>query len=173
MLVARASRGLAAALLVAVTTFAVTRPLMRAVSLTDNGEQQFSWTGSAGILIGYVVCLTPGTVLRSVTSRWWGTLVFAVGVGLLLYTAVAIGTDELSYAHAMTPWRWLLLAGLLAAMAAAYLVAVYGCWRVAGRIRAGGTVAAPAPARQPVRARVQRRANAVRLRDESGAAPRS
>jgi hypothetical protein len=173
MLAARASRGLAAALLVAAVTFAVTRPLMRAVSLTDNGSQEFSWSGSAGILIGYVVCLTPGTVLRSVTARWWGTLVFAAGVGLLLYTAVAIGSGELAYAQAMTAWRWLLLAVLLAAMAAAYLVAVYGCWRVADRIRAGGSVEAPTSARQPVRPRVHRRADAVRRRDNAGAAPRT
>jgi hypothetical protein len=47
---------------------------------------------------------------------------FAAGAGVLIFEAVSIGLDETSSADAMTPVRWALLAVVLGAMIATYVV---------------------------------------------------
>jgi hypothetical protein len=102
----------------------LTRALMRAVVLITEGTPEFSWTGTLGIAIFYVVALLPGAVALAYSDGRWPYLLFGAGIALLALQAVAIGTQETAQATGLSLWRWALLALILLTMLCVYAAQV-------------------------------------------------
>src|SRR3954465_7724126 len=93
---------------------------MRAVVLLTEGTPQFSWAGTLGIAIVYVVALLPGAVALAYSDGRWPYLVFGGGIAFLAFEAVAIGAQETAHATGLSVWRWVVLVVVLAAMIGVY-----------------------------------------------------
>ena len=117
---------------------------MRTVSTVVGTEPEFDLVSSIGIAVIYIAFLLPGCVALAWSHARWPWLLFAGGVVVLMFEAVAIGMEETSSAQAMTPVRWVLLVVVLGAMLATYAAqfAVAARW---ARLTPGG-----APAGRPV-----------------------
>jgi hypothetical protein len=146
-------RAVAAAAVPALVSAVITRVLMRVVTLLVNGEPHFSAAGSIGIAAFYTLAMLPGCLALAFSRSWWPWLLVAAGGLFLLVEAVAIGLDETSAAHGMTPLRWMGLVGVLVVMLAVYTAqalvsarwARHGVASVARRSSPDPGLAAPAP----------------------------
>lgn len=126
--------GFAAAAVWGVASAAVTRVLMRGITLTVGGTPGFSWVGTLGIAFVYVLALLPGAVALACSSRRWPVLLLGAGAAFLLFQAVAIGTQETVAAADLTTAEWAGLAALLAAMALTYAAQFVLVYRTAREI---------------------------------------
>ena len=70
-------------LLITVPAAIVSRLMMRAISHFSHGPTEFSWGGTIGIVLFYVLAVLPGAVAAAFTTRRWRWLVMA-GPTLLL-----------------------------------------------------------------------------------------
>jgi hypothetical protein len=133
---ARIARGALAAAVPGVVSAAVTRLLMRAVAVALRLPTGFSLGASFGIAVFYAIALAPGCLALALTRRRWPWVIFAGGVGLLLFGAVNIALDETRSAYDLTTGRWALAIVLLTAMAVVYALHFWWAARWA-RHRAG------------------------------------
>ncbi len=117
-------RGFAAAAVAGAGSALITRALMRAVVLLTNGDPEFSLGALLFIALFYMLALLPGCLALARTRAWWAWLLLAAGVMLLAFEAVAIGLDETTATHDMTPGRWSLFVAVLVSMLATYAIQV-------------------------------------------------
>lgn len=126
--------GFVAAALWGLLSAAITRLLMRAVTLLTRGAPDFTWVGTIGIAVAYVVVLTPGAIALAYSGRRWSRVLFGLCAAYLAYTAVVIGIAETSsHALGLTAWRWAGLIAVLLAMLAVYTAQVVLVYRTASR----------------------------------------
>ncbi|MCZ2841701.1 hypothetical protein O2W19_07695 [Modestobacter sp. VKM Ac-2980] len=98
---------------------------MRAIALVTNGAAEFSWVGTAGITVFYVVVLLPGAIALAYRPGRLASVVFAAGVVFLAFEVLAIGIADVSaHAEGLTLWRWAGVAALAVAMLAVYAAQV-------------------------------------------------
>jgi hypothetical protein len=139
-------RGARAAVLWGLVSAALTRVLMRAVTLVTEGPAQFTWAGTMVIAVVYVAALLPGAVALAYSAGRWPWVLFGGGVAFLAYRAAVTGLEEIAHAGGLTAWRWAGLTTLLTAMVCVYAAQVVLVHRaVRGRART--------PAGAPVRDR--------------------
>ena len=140
------SRGARAAVLWGLISAALTRVLMRAVTLTTEGSPQFTWAGTMVIAVVYVAALLPGAVALAYSAGRWPWVLFGGGIAFLAYRAVLTGLEGTVHTGGLTTWRWAALATVLTAMVCVYAAQVVLVHRaVRGRART--------PAGAPVRDR--------------------
>ena len=138
------SRGARAAVLWGLISAALTRVLIRAVTLISEGSPQFTWAGTMVIAVVYVAALLPGAVALAYSAGRWPWILFGGGIAFLAYRAVLTGREETAHAEGLTTWRWAGLTALLTAMVCVYAAQVALVHRAArGRAR----TAAGAPVR--------------------------
>lgn len=113
-------RGLAAAVVPALLSAAITRVLMRLVALLVGNEPHFDPFALLGIFVVYAVLLVPGCLALALSGSRWPWLLFGAGWVVLLFEGVAIGLDETSSAQDLSPMRWVGLSLVLLVMAAVY-----------------------------------------------------
>jgi hypothetical protein len=113
-------RGLAAAVVPALLSAAITRVLMRLVALLVGNEPHFDPFALLGIFVVYAVLLAPGCLALALSGSRWPWLLFGAGWVVLLFEGVAIGLDETSSAQDLSPMRWVGLSLVLLVMAAVY-----------------------------------------------------
>ena len=113
-------RGLAAAVVPALLSAAITRVLMRLVALLVGTEPHFDPFALLGIFIIYTLLLVPGCLALALSGSRWPWLLFGAGWAVLLFEGIAIGLDETSSAQDLSPMRWVGLSLVLLAMAAMY-----------------------------------------------------
>ncbi len=118
------ARGVAAAAVWGVLSAAITRGLMRTVTVITQGTPDFTWFGTFGIAVIYVAALTPGAIALAYSRSRWSWILFGGGVAFLVYGAVVIGVDETSHAQGLAGWRWAGLVAVLLAMVAVYTAQV-------------------------------------------------
>ncbi len=124
--------GIVAAGVAGLGSAVICRILMRLVTLTVGGEPSFTVFGSFGIAVIFIVALLPGCVALALTPRRWPWILFAAGAVLLLFEAVAIGSQEAS-AHTLSAGQWVGLVLLLVAFAAVFTAQLYLAARLARR----------------------------------------
>jgi hypothetical protein len=112
--------GVAAATIWGLVSAALTRALMRAITLITDGTPDFTWSGSFVIAVVYIGALLPGAIALAYTARRWAWILFGGGIAFLAYGALVIGLDETAHAQGLTAGRWIALVALLAAMLAVY-----------------------------------------------------
>jgi hypothetical protein len=127
--------GAVAAALGGLVNAALTRVLMRVVRLLTDQQPEFTVGGTVGIAVFYVVLLLPGAVLLAYGARRAGWVLYAAGVGLLVFVAVGIGLQETEQVPGLSVGRWVLLLLTLAAMVFLYAAQVVVVARSA--LRAG------------------------------------
>jgi hypothetical protein len=103
---------------------AVTRALMRAVVLVTEGTPGFSWAGTLGIAIVYIVVLLPGAVALAYSDGRWPYLVYGGGIAFLAFEAVAIGRQETAHVTGLSTWRWAGLVVILLSMVSVYVAQI-------------------------------------------------
>ncbi|MCZ2824200.1 MULTISPECIES: hypothetical protein [unclassified Modestobacter] len=115
------ARGTAVAAVWGIASAALTRLLMRAIALVTDGATEFSWVGTVGITVFYVVVLLPGAIALAYEPGRLASVLFAAGVAFLAFEVLAIGiSDVAAHAEGLTPWRWAGVAALAVAMVAVY-----------------------------------------------------
>ena len=137
------SRGDRAAVLWGLISAALTRVLMRAVTLISEGSPQFTWAGTMVIAVVYVAALLPGAVALAYSAGRWPWILFGGGIAFLAYRAVLTGLEETAHAGGLTAWRWAGLTTLLTAMVCVYaaqVVVVHRAVRGWARTPAGAPV---------------------------------
>ena len=140
------SRAARAAVLWGLISAALTRVLMRAVTLISEGSPQFTWAGTMVIAVVYVAALLPGAVALAYSAGRWPWILFGGGIAFLAYRAVLTGLEGTAHTGGLTTWRWAALATVLTAMVCVYEAQVVLLHRaVRGRART--------PAGAPVRGR--------------------
>jgi hypothetical protein len=97
---------------------------MRAVVLITEGSPGFSWAGTLGIAVVYLVALLPGAVALAYSDGRWPYFVFGGGIAFLAFEAVAIGTEETAQATGLSTWRWVCLVVVLMSMVTVYATQV-------------------------------------------------
>jgi hypothetical protein len=112
--------GAGVAVLWGLLSAALTRALMRAVTLITEGTPEFTWFGTLGIAMIYIATLLPGAVALAYSAGRWPWILFGGGIAFLTYGAVVIGVQETAHAEDLTLWRWGGLILLLLAMVAVY-----------------------------------------------------
>ena len=137
------SVGARAAVLWGLVSAALTRVLMRAVTLVTERAAQFTWAGTMVIAVVHVAALLPGAVALAYSAGRWPWVLFGGGVAFLAYRAVLTGLEETAHAGGLTAWRWAGLAALLTAMVCVYAaqaVLVHRAVRGRARTAAGAPV---------------------------------
>ena len=130
------ARGTAAAVVWGLLSAAITRVLMRVVTLLTRGTPDFTWFGTFGIAVIYVAALTPGAIALAYSRTRWSWLLFGGGVAFLAYGAVVIGVEETSHAQGLSAWRWAGLIAVLLTMLTVYtaqVLLVHRSVRTSGR----------------------------------------
>jgi hypothetical protein len=99
----------AGALTAGVLLGAVSRLMMMLVALAGAGHSEFSWAGSAGILLGYAAFMLPGALLAAFVRRRGRWLLLAAGAVALLFPAVGVASDEIGGTGHFTTLAWVLV----------------------------------------------------------------
>jgi hypothetical protein len=148
--VGRIGLGVLAALVAGAVLGAVSRGLMALVTLAGGGSPSFSWSGTAFILLLYVVVAVPGGLVAGLTTHRLRWLLPTAGAVFLCVPAVGVASAEIGSTAGFGAAQWL---GTVAAGAAVFgtiallpmlTVRLADTWL--GRRR----VAVPARAAQPV-----------------------
>jgi hypothetical protein len=101
--------GLGGAIAAGIVTGALSRLLMRAVTVAADHQGSFGVSGSVFIVLIYVVAMIPGGIVAAFTTRWWRWLVLGAGSMLLFLPAVGVASEEIGGTHGLSPLRWALL----------------------------------------------------------------
>lgn len=112
---------------------AVTRVLMAVVAVLTGDGPEPTVVGTVGIAVFYVLVLLPGAVALAWSATRWSWALYLAGVLLLAFEAVAIGLQETADSRDLTIGAWVLLVGVLTAMAAVYVGQVVWVARAARR----------------------------------------
>ena len=90
----RVGAALVAAVGAGVVLGLVGRLLMRLVTLAAGQTGEFSWLGTAGIVLIYVLAMVPGALLAAFWRARWRWLLLAAGAVLLSGPAASIASEE-------------------------------------------------------------------------------
>jgi len=101
--------GLGGAIVAGAVVGAISRLLMRAVTVAADHPGSFGVSGSTFIVVIYIVAMIPGGIVAAFTTRWWRWLVFGAGSVLLFLPAVGVASEEIGGTHGLSPVRWVLL----------------------------------------------------------------
>ena len=85
---------------------ALSRVLMRLVTLIAGGEPGFSWSGTIFIVLLYVVAPAPVAALSAFTTRWWRWIAAAAGTALLAVPAIGVTGEELGNTAGFSAAQW-------------------------------------------------------------------
>jgi hypothetical protein len=134
-------RGLGAGVLAAATAGllvgAVSRLLMRVVTLAADAPGDFSWSGSVGICVTYAAAVLPGALLAAFTSRRYRWSLMVAGALFLCVPAIGVASEEVGGTAGFTFGQWVAVgaagAGVFATIAVLPLVTVRLVDRFTGR----------------------------------------
>jgi hypothetical protein len=101
--------GVLAAICAGVVVGALSRLLMRAVTLAADHAGSFSWVDSMGVLIIYSVAMIPGGIAAAATRRPIRWVLAGGGAAFLLVPAIGIASEEIGETNVLSPLRWLVL----------------------------------------------------------------
>jgi hypothetical protein len=90
--VRRIASAIAWTVLIAVPAAIVSRLMMRAISHLSHEPTEFSWGGTAGIVLLYVLAVLPGALVAAFTTRRWRWLVMAGPTLMLALSGAAIAS---------------------------------------------------------------------------------
>ena len=90
----RAGVGVGAAVLAGLAMGAVARLMMRLVVLATGRETEFSWGGTVGILLAFVVFMVPGALLASLYRGRGRSLLLIAATLLLLVVATGVAVED-------------------------------------------------------------------------------
>jgi hypothetical protein len=103
----RLGAGVLAAVVVGAVLGAVSRGLMALVALAAGGTSSFSWSGSAGILLVYVLVMLPAGAVAGLTTHRLRWLLPIGGALLLCVPAVGVTSEEIGSTAGFTAGQWL------------------------------------------------------------------
>lgn len=92
----RLGAGLASAVVVGVVAGVLARVLMRLATVAVGVPGDFSWAGSLGIVLVFVVIMIPGAVFAAFTRRRRGLIPLMLCSGLLCVLGAVIAVQDLS-----------------------------------------------------------------------------
>jgi hypothetical protein len=82
--------GVAAAVAVGIVAGVSSRALMRLVTLVAGADPSFTWQGTVGIVVGYVLPFVPGAVASVLTGRRIRWVPLVAAAALLLWASASI-----------------------------------------------------------------------------------
>jgi hypothetical protein len=142
----RSGAGVLAALVAGTALGAISRGLMALVSLAAEGSSSFSWSGTAFVVLLYVLMMVPGGAVAGLTTHRLRWLLPAAGALFLCVPAIGVAGEEVGGRASFVAAQWLGvgLAGgaVFATIGVLPLVTVRLADRWLGR-RRGGPVPAP------------------------------
>jgi hypothetical protein len=94
-IVRKVGAGLAAALVAGLLLGALARVMMRLVNLAAGRPGEFSWLGTAGILLVFVVVTVPGALLAAFLQRRGRSALLVLGALLLGVSATGVAVADL------------------------------------------------------------------------------
>jgi hypothetical protein len=95
--------GLVAAVGAGAAMGAVARLMMRLATLAAGHPADFSWLGTAGILMVFTVAVVPGALLASLMRRRGRSALLVVGALLLCLPAAGIASTDLGSLEGLGP----------------------------------------------------------------------
>jgi hypothetical protein len=102
----RAGVGVGAAVLAGLAMGAVARLMMRLVVLATGRETEFSWGGTVGILLAFVVFMVPGALLASLYRGRGRSLLLIAATLLLLVVATGVAVEDVGAVDDLSAVRW-------------------------------------------------------------------
>ena len=102
----RAGVGVGAAVLAGLAMGAVARLMMRLVVLATGRETEFSWGGTVGILLAFVVFMVPGALLASLYRGRGRSLLLIAATLLLLVVATGVAVEDVGAVDDLSALRW-------------------------------------------------------------------
>jgi hypothetical protein len=101
--------GILAAVCAGVVVGALSRLLMRAVTVAADHTGSFSWVDSMGILIIYSAAMIPGGIAAAATRRPIRWVFAGGGAAFLVVPAVGVASEEIGETNELSPLGWLVL----------------------------------------------------------------
>jgi hypothetical protein len=102
----RAGVGVGAAVLAGLAMGVVARLMMRLVVLATGRETEFSWGGTVGILLAFVVFMVPGALLASLYRGRGRSLLLIAATLLLLVVATGVAVEDVGAVDDLSAVRW-------------------------------------------------------------------
>jgi hypothetical protein len=102
----RAGVGVGAAVLAGLAMGVVARLMMRLVVLATGRETEFSWGGTVGILLAFVVFMVPGALLASLYRGRGRSLLLIAATLLLLVVATGVAVEDVGAVDDLSALRW-------------------------------------------------------------------
>ena len=102
----RAGVGVGAAVLAGLAMGVVARLMMRLVVLATGRETEFSWGGTVGILLAFVVFMVPGALLASLYRGRGRSLLLIAATLLLLVVATGVAVEDVGAVDDPSAVRW-------------------------------------------------------------------
>ena len=102
----RAGVGVGAAVLAGLAMGVVARLMMRLVVLATGRETEFSWGGTVGILLAFVVFMVPGALLASLYRGRGRSLLLIAASLLLLVVATGVAVEDVGAVDDLSALRW-------------------------------------------------------------------
>jgi hypothetical protein len=103
----RLGAGVLAAVVVGGVLGAVSRGLMALVALAAGGTSSFSWSGTAGILLIYVLVMLPAGAVAGLTTHRLRWLLPVGGALFLCVPALGVASEEIGSTAGFTAGQWL------------------------------------------------------------------
>jgi hypothetical protein len=99
----------AGALFAGIVVGAVSRMIMMLVALAAGHATEFTWSGTAIILLDYALFMLPGALLAALSRRRGRWLLLAIGAAVLLVPAVGVASTEIGSSAQFTAGNWVLV----------------------------------------------------------------
>jgi hypothetical protein len=104
--VRRAGAGLAAGLVAGVAMGLAARLMMRLATVAAGMPGHFSFAGTAGIVVVFVVVAVPGAILAALMRRRGRSALLVLGALLLAVPAVGIARTDLGHVAGLAALEW-------------------------------------------------------------------
>jgi hypothetical protein len=105
----RLAAAVGGALAAGVLVGGLARLMMLFVALGGGDSSHFTWSGTAGIMLGYAVFMLPGALLASFVRRRGRWALLAAGAVALLLPAAGVASDEVGFTGHFTLLNWVLV----------------------------------------------------------------
>lgn len=128
----RILRGLSAALLAGLVGGLAARLLMRLANLVVGGETGFSLSGTAMIVVLFVLAAIPGALTVALGARRTGAVLLGLGAAFLAYQCLIVGIQDLG-AEELSGSQMAAVVGIALGFAVAVAGEALLAWRWAAR----------------------------------------
>lgn len=98
--------GVGAGLVAGLAAGLVARLMMRLATVAGDGGTSFSLSGTAAIVLVFVVAAVPGAVLAALVAHRWRAALLVVGSLFLCLPATGVASEDLGHLSGLSTLQW-------------------------------------------------------------------